>query len=78
MHVSVLLEGIVDISAEKKKLREKMEKTSGAIRGKEAMLSKADFVDKAPKEIVDKEKARLLELKETLERYCGIYEELQK
>ena len=78
MHVSVLLEGIVDISAEKKKLREKMEKTSGAIRGKEAMLSKADFVDKAPKEIVDKEKARLLELKETLERYSGIYEELQK
>jgi len=78
MHVSVLLEGIVDISAEKKKLREKIEKTSGAIRGKEAMLSKADFVDKAPKEIVDKEKARLLELKETLERYSGIYEELQK
>ncbi|MFA4908336.1 MAG: hypothetical protein WC583_01610 [Candidatus Omnitrophota bacterium] len=78
MHVSVLLEGIVDIAAEREKLRVKMNNTSGVIRGKEAMLAKPGFADKAPREIVDKEKARLQELKETLERYRGIYEELRK
>jgi valyl-tRNA synthetase len=78
MHVSVLLEGIVDIAAEREKLRVKMNNTSGVIRGKEAMLAKPGFADKAPREIVDKEKARLQELKEPLERYRGIYEELRK
>ncbi len=78
MHVSVLLVGIVDIAAQREKLRVKIDNTSGAIRGKEAMLAKPGFADKAPGEIVDKEKDRLRELKETLERYRGIYEELRK
>ena len=72
IHVSIPLEGVVDIEKEKAKLDEKIQKTGQAIKAKQGMLANRNFVDNAPPEIVDKEKAKLEELAQTLTKLKGV------
>ncbi|MGE5309273.1 MAG: valine--tRNA ligase [Deltaproteobacteria bacterium] len=72
IHVSIPLEGVVDIEKEKAKLDEKIKKTEQEIKAKQGLLSSKNFVERAPEEIVEKEKARLEELTQTLNKLKGV------
>ncbi|MBM4080201.1 MAG: valine--tRNA ligase, partial [Planctomycetes bacterium] len=64
--VFVPLEGLIDLSAERKRLEKKIEDTQRLLTGVQAKLSNANFVQKAPQAIVAKEQARAAELADQL------------
>jgi valyl-tRNA synthetase len=58
--------GVVDLEAEKRKLAAQQEKLRGQIAGIEKKLQNEGFVQKAPPEVVEKERAGLAALKTQL------------
>lgn len=68
--------GLLDIVNEQKKIREKTVELKKAISSKEARLKNAEFLKKAPVEIVEKEKNSLEELKSSLKRLEKMFDEL--
>ncbi|MDR1486072.1 MAG: valine--tRNA ligase [Planctomycetaceae bacterium] len=63
MDVYVDLSGVIDVAAEVAKLEKEIAKLDGFIKSKEAKLA-SDFIAKAPKHIVEKERQSLHEIKE--------------
>jgi valyl-tRNA synthetase len=61
----VALAGIVDIAAERQRLQKEIKRARDAIGFTRGKLGRADFVERAPAEIVDKEREKLAE-QETL------------
>lgn len=53
------LEGLIDVEAERVRLSKEMEKIRIEVKKSEGKLSNASFVDRAPAEVVEQEKARL-------------------
>ncbi|MCX7927907.1 MAG: valine--tRNA ligase [Candidatus Omnitrophica bacterium] len=66
IHVVIPLKGLVDVEKEKKKLEERINKVEKEIEQKKRMLENKDFIAKAPKEVVEKEKNRLNELQQII------------
>ncbi|HOU36592.1 MAG TPA: valine--tRNA ligase, partial [Candidatus Omnitrophota bacterium] len=71
-HISILLEGIVDIDKEKKKLDAKISRAQADIKAKENMLANKAFVERAKPEVVENERTKLSQLKETLTKLQGV------
>jgi len=68
----------VDVDREKARLTEELEQIDSGAQRLSARLSKADFLSKAPSEVVEKERARLsgledrrIRVAETLSRLGG-------
>jgi valyl-tRNA synthetase len=61
--VYVPLEGIIDLTQERDRLKKEIAKTSKDIEVFSKKLSNKNFVDKAPKEVVEKDTAKLEEFK---------------
>jgi valyl-tRNA synthetase len=59
--VYVQLEGIVDLAAERHRLRREIERAAREVAGLEAKLGRPEFVERAPAEVVARERARLAE-----------------
>lgn len=57
------LEGLIDVEAERIRLSKEIDKLSKEVTKCESKLSNASFVDRAPAEVVEQEKARLAEWK---------------
>ena len=66
--ICVPLEGLVDIEAEKKKVMSKIGELEKYANSIEVKLRNRNFVAKAPKEVVGKEKEKLAEAKASLEK----------
>jgi len=64
MHIVMPLSGIVNVAEQIKKNQAKIDKIKSEIRNKEAMLANKNFLNRAPKEIVDSEKAKLQDMTE--------------
>ena len=64
----VPLEGLIDINAETTRLQKEIDRLSGALAGVRTKLENPNFVNKAPKEIVDKEREKLESMALTLEK----------
>ena len=62
-------EGIIDFEKEEKRKEEEKKKIEFEIQRAEKMLSNPGFVNKAPKEKVEQEKAKLEKYKEMLKKY---------
>jgi valyl-tRNA synthetase len=65
-HIVISFAGEADAQKFRQKTEQKMVKTESEIRSKEATLANDNFVKRAPAEVVEKERARLQELKDTL------------
>ena len=65
LHVD--LEGLIDVAAEIVRKEKERENLAGVIRGKDAKLSNASFVERAPPAVVAKERESLEEARRTLE-----------
>ncbi len=59
--VFVHLAGVVDLAAERNRLLKEIEKADKEIRFLQGKLARADFVERAPAEVVERERARLAE-----------------
>jgi valyl-tRNA synthetase len=77
MHITIPLEGIIDIEKEKSKLDEKIKKAEAQLKSKENTLANRNFIKNAPAEIVEKEKEKLQELKDTLHKLKAVKDGLQ-
>ncbi len=72
MHISIPLQGLVDIESYKAKIDNKILRAKSDIQAKKAMLSNKDFINKAPKEIVEAEKDKLLILEKEAQKLKGV------
>ena len=71
----VPLRGAVDPAAVRDRLEKDLGKVEKELRGAEGKLSRADFVDKAPADVVEKERAKAAGLRErraTLEKHLAV------
>jgi valyl-tRNA synthetase len=66
--IYVPLEGIIDLNQERDRLRKELAKTSKDIEVFSGKLSNKNFVDKAPKDVVEKDTAKLAEFRTRRER----------
>jgi valyl-tRNA synthetase len=64
MEIYIPMEGLLDISAELTRLKKDMIKIEGSLDFAQKKLRNSDFVDNAPKEVIEKEKARFEELRQ--------------
>ena len=64
--ICVPLEGLVDIEAEKKKMMSKAGELEKYVKSVESKLNNKNFAERAPKDIIDKEKEKLSEAKVSL------------
>jgi valyl-tRNA synthetase len=62
--VFVRLEGVVDFDAERQRLRKEVERARKEIAFLEGKLGRPDFVERAPAEVVERERTRLAEQRE--------------
>ena len=70
----VPLAGLIDLDAERARLGKQEAETSEFIQKAEAKLANRGFVERAPREVVERERARLDELRALLDR---VREQLQ-
>jgi valyl-tRNA synthetase len=66
------LEGLIDVEAERKRLSAQLEKISTELKRVTAKLQNMAFVQKAPKEVVDRQHARKAELVEKTKKLEGL------
>ncbi len=71
------LEGVIDFRAEIERLDKQMGKVDKDLSGVEKKLSNQDFLEKAPGEVVDKERQRRDELREKREKLLSLREKLK-
>ncbi len=72
----VPLEGLIDIEVEKARLQKEIDRVSGLLKSVQAKLNNASFVDKAPKEVVEKENEKLKNFGGTIEKLQRSYDAL--
>ena len=78
MELFVDLAGLIDVEAETKRLEKERSRIEGMIGGKEKKLSNASFVDRAPADVVEREREGLAQLKEQLAVISEALNELAK
>jgi valyl-tRNA synthetase len=66
MKLLIPLAGLIDKEAENTRLTRELEKKTGELDRCEKKLANANFVDKAPAAVVDKERARASELQNAI------------
>ena len=62
------LEGLIDVEAERARISKEIERVRVEVKKCEGKLGNASFVDRAPAEVVDQEKARLEDWRRKLEQ----------
>jgi len=72
MHIVIPLEGVVDAASHKEKILKKLDKATSEIKTKKKMLANKSFIQRAPAEIVKKEKEKLKELNLSLKKLKGV------
>lgn len=70
------LAGLIDAEAEKARLSKEIERVSGLLKAVQSKLHNSSFVDKAPKEVVEKEREKLNNFGVTLEKLQKNFEAL--
>ena len=72
LEVILPLEGLVDLAEERKRLVKEIAKKEKDLIGLERKLQNQGFISKAPPEVVESERARLVTLQTTLEKQRGL------
>ncbi len=74
--IFIPLAGMIDLEAEKTRLTKEIERIGKYSASLEQKLSNKNFVERAPKDVVDAERAKLSEIKTELSKLKGALEEL--
>ncbi|MBN1397222.1 MAG: valine--tRNA ligase, partial [Bacteroidetes bacterium] len=75
--IFVPLEGIIDLDAERKRLEKEIARLQGLVDGIERKLANANFVEKAPKDVVEKEREKQKNIKMNMEKLKANLEQLR-
>jgi valyl-tRNA synthetase len=78
LQVGVKLAGTIDVAAEDARIEKELKKAEKERLGVEGRLGKASFVERAPADIVEKERARLVELDEKMAKLSRSRERLKQ
>ncbi len=78
LQVGVKLAGTIDVAAEGARLDKDLKKTEKERAGVQGRLGNASFVERAPPDIVEKERARLAELDEKIVKLTRSMERLKQ
>jgi valyl-tRNA synthetase len=65
-HMFMPLEGLIDLDAERKRLKDRIAKERAFLAGIEKKLANPSFVERAPAEVVERERARADEVRATI------------
>jgi valyl-tRNA synthetase len=76
LRVLIPLAGLIDLDAERARLKKEIARIEGEIRKCEGKLGNANFVDHAPAAVVEQERARLVDWKTQLDGLRGQAERL--
>jgi valyl-tRNA synthetase len=76
VEVALPLAGLVDLDQEKKRIAKEIGKTEKELAGIEKKLSNEKFLERAPAELVEREKGRRIELGESLAKQKALLERL--
>jgi valyl-tRNA synthetase len=74
--VALPLEGIIDISAEKVRLEKEIAKLDGEVKKIDAKLGNADFVARAPEEVVEENRERRADAVSRIEKMSAALKRL--
>ena len=77
MHLTIPLAGVIDIEKHKEKIETKIKKVQAEIISKDKMLSDKNFLNRAPAEIVEKEREKLKNLKDEVQKLKGVKDGLR-
>ena len=72
----VPLEGIIDLNVERTRLKKEMDRIAGIVTGISGKLNNENFLSRAPKDVVEKEREKLDTFARTLEKLTRTYEAL--
>ncbi|MCX5696030.1 MAG: valine--tRNA ligase [Candidatus Omnitrophica bacterium] len=76
-HITIPLSGVIDIEKHQEKISLKIAKAESDIKLKEKMLSDKNFLKRAPQEIVEKEREKLNNLKDEVQKLKGVKDGLR-
>jgi valyl-tRNA synthetase len=76
-HIVIPLSGVIDREKHQEKISSKINKAEAEIKAKEKMLGDKNFIKRAPGEIVEKEKEKLKDLKERVQKLKGVRDALK-
>jgi|TARA_Y100000310_G_scaffold316658_1_gene368635 valyl-tRNA synthetase len=68
LELFIPLEGLIDVEKEKQRLSQEMERLSGIVENVKSKLKNSSFVNKAPEEIVQKERQKLEDIQTNLSK----------
>jgi valyl-tRNA synthetase len=77
IHITLPLSGVIDIEKQKVKISLKIQKAESDIKSKEKMLSDKNFLSRAPADIVEKEREKLNNLKDEIQKLKGVKDGLR-
>ncbi len=76
VNIYIPLEGIIDLEVEKKRLEKEINRLQNLLTGVEKKLGNQNFLNKAPKEVVEREKAKQKDWKSALEKLLLLLQDL--
>ncbi|MBP7836036.1 MAG: valine--tRNA ligase [Candidatus Omnitrophica bacterium] len=76
-HIVIPLSGVIDIEKHKEKIDSRVHKAEAEIKAKERMLGDKNFLKRAPGEIVEKEREKLKNLKDGVQKLKGVRDALK-
>jgi len=76
--IFVPLAGLIDLDAERKRLEKEIARLQGLVDATERKLSNSSFVDKAPKEVVEKEREKVISVRANVEKLKSNLETLSR
>ena len=76
VEIFIPLQGLIDVDAESRRLRKEIEKLQGVVQGLERKLDNEAFLSKAPTAVVEKERLRQRECRDSLARLSASLERL--
>ena len=68
IEIFVPLAGLIDLDAERQRLQKEIDKLMGLLRGLDGKLANANFVDRAPAEVVERERQRRVEYRDNIDK----------
>jgi valyl-tRNA synthetase len=76
LEVYVPLEGVIDLDKERSRLSKELSRLQGLIAGIKTKLDNPNFLERAPEEVVERERAKLDEMSQSLEKIERILADL--
>jgi valyl-tRNA synthetase len=76
LEIYVPLEGLIDLKVEKSRISKEVDRLRGMTKGTKAKLDNPNFVERAPEDVVEKERIKLEEMSKSLEKLQRILDDL--